>query len=85
MKYRGYYTERHSVNGFHSAAEIDSFITEKLKEAYRRINRLMFRSTDRAYIAAANAEAFRLQGQLIAEGVGWDEIEALELEAYDEA
>lgn len=73
--YKGYYID-HIY--FHSKAEIDNFIKEQAIETYRRMCRKFVNSTSMELNALMCAQSDRLHNVF---GLGYDEIENIEIEA----
>ena len=77
--YKGYYID-HIY--FHSKAEIDNYIKEQAIESYKRMCRKFANSTSMALHAILCDQADRLHNIF---GLGYDEIESIEIEAITAA
>lgn len=78
-KYKGYYIDKVA---FHSEAEIDEFIKQQaIKEYEKRCKIFATRGTMEASIYASK-QAEKLNKKY---GISWEELEQMEIEAYQTA
>ena len=80
IKYRGYYIGQ-GPNDFHSRDEIDAFIRGQMVRRLQTVIGQMLQYTDADQIMAASLEADRIEQQMHADGMSWEEIEAAEIPA----
>lgn len=78
--YKGYYIG-HGPNDFHSRAEIDNFIKRREVELYKRYLRSFERDGSMGAFAVVSEQADRLCKVY---GMTRDEVEALEIEVFNE-
>ena len=79
MKYKGYYIEKDSVNGFHSKQEIDDFFKEQAVNAYKQALRMFDRHSTMECSVWVGKKAERLVEYY---GFTWEQVEELEIETF---
>ncbi len=77
MKYKGYYIEKESANGFHCKEEVDHFLREQAVNAYITSVQ-MFASHPTMECSIYSAE----KADRLVKGFGftWEQVEAIEIE-----
>ena len=80
MKYKGYYIEKDSVNGFHSKEDIDNFLrNQAVKDFKMSVEMFAAHSTMECSIFSAEKADRLVKGF----GFTWEQVEALEIETLE--
>lgn len=81
MRYKGYYIDKQSVNGFKSKEEIDAFVKRQAVERYKVLYRMFEKDPTMECNVVCCKQADALHYQC---GMSYSEIEKLELEIIKE-